>query len=468
MKLVTNLIVTELLNIEVWTQNEERYVCLVKEKTKMFFSKIIWSQFTSYCDEKLKNNERGIEQFGKKKTVKVSDVVTIITKDIPGKNIVLDTYEWTNLMKVQEKVRNILNNKEEHYMLSDNTFIHARKPTEHNVNVWAVFEKTDIKGGDKCYMSDKVLKRLLRYRTLIDECLNNFVEDKFHLDYNTFVGVIKIYDHWYISLISQFDNGIAKKVFNLTVNEWKDLKEHLPNILELLQPDLLYTWCYKLEGFILEVGKIAFTNEEQCVSNANDNVPSYDTYDGIDAPTHDLHITGIPFPEDPINHIIPRFKWKHMLRNNTVQTDFTWYMCRESCRIKGLHAETACEKADKLIVQEQGGKPLVINLETYFVNDLKYNNKGPWIVYIFLLEKYITSHMHPNDYWNTTVTKHLLNAKRNIDIENFMYVCNVLGILLTLDQAKFIVKTADFHFIENELLERYRLTIKESIEFDWS
>ena len=74
----------------------------------------------------------------------------------------------------------------------------------------------------------------------------------------------------------------------------------------------------------------------------------------------------------------------------------------------------------------------------------------------------------PNDYWNITVTKHLLNAKRNIDIENFMYVCNVLGILLTLDQAKFIVKTADFQFVEKELLERYRLTIKESIEFDWS
>ena len=38
-----------------------------------------------------------------------------------------------------------------------------------------------------------------------------------------------------------------------------------------------------------------------------------------------------------------------MLRNNTVQADFIWYMCRESCRRKGLHAEPAYEKADNLL-----------------------------------------------------------------------------------------------------------------------
>ena len=77
--------------------------------------------------------------------------------------------------------------------------------------------------------------------------------------------------------------------------------------------------------------------------------------------------------------------------------------------------------------------------------------------------------MHPNDDWNVTVTKNLLNAIHNVDIENLMYVCNVLGILLPLKQAMIIVKTTNLNLkAENELLERYRLTIKESIEFDWS
>ncbi len=108
-------------------------------------------------------------------------------------------------------------------------------------------------------------------------------------------------------------------------------------------------------------------------------------------------------------------------------------------------------------------------MQTYVVNDLKHNPKGPLIVYNFLLEEYITRHMHPNDDWNVTVTKNLLNAQCNVDIENLMYVCDLVGILLTLDQATIIVKTKDVNLKEeNVLLEWYRLTIKESMQFDWS
>ncbi len=460
--------VTDLLNIEVWTQNEERFVCIYKKKTRVFFSKILWSQFTSYCDEKLKKNEKGIKQFGKKKTVNVSDVVNIITTDIPAKNILLDAYEWTNLMKVQEKVKNILNNKEEHYMLSENTTIHARKPTEHNVNVWAVFEKTHVKGGNKLYMSDKALKHLLNYTLLINECIKNCEEDKFQLESMTFVDVIKVdSNRWYISLLRKDEHGIGKKVFNLTVNEWKELEVHLPSILEVLQPDLVYSWCYTLEGVILDVSNRAFTNEERCVFNAEHNFPSYYTSDEPGAPTPELHINTYPFAEYPCQQFIPRFKWKHMLRNNTVLTDYTWYMYKESCRRKGLHADS-CEKGDKLIVHEQGGKPLVIDLQKEVVNDLKYSPFAALTVYNFLLEAYITRHMHPNEDWNLTITNHVLNAQSNVNVENFMYVCGLVGILLTLDEAMLIVKTKDVNLKENVLLECYRLTIKESMQFDWS
>ena len=56
-KIVSILYVNDKVNIEVWTENEERFVSICKENTCVFFSKILWTQFISYCDEKLEKFE---------------------------------------------------------------------------------------------------------------------------------------------------------------------------------------------------------------------------------------------------------------------------------------------------------------------------------------------------------------------------------------------------------------------------
>ncbi len=471
-KIVSILYVNDKVNIEVWTEIKERFVCIYKNKNSVFFSKILWTQFISYCDEKLKKNEKGVEKvvekFGKKKEVQVSDDgVKITIKDNPPKELLLNANDWSNIMTIEEKVKNILDKKEGYYMLSVNTYIHVKKPAKPNLNVYVVLEKTDRKYGNKMYMSDKTLNKLCNYIPAINMCVKNGEEDTFKLEPLTIVEVYGFdYGVGSISLLKQDIHATPKIIFTLTELEWYELTSYIEDIFEVIQPSLMYKWCYRtLEGDILNVSDRTFTDEETCRYYAKFNVPLYDTCNGQNSLNYELHIDTYSFSEYSTPSFIPLFKWKHMSENIKTCTDGYWYMYKESCRRKGLHAHD-CHGCDKFIVNEHGGKSDVIDLQKEVVNDLKYNPFAALTVYNFLLERNVTDYIHPNEDWNLTLEKYLPNARRNVTIENLLYACDLLDIISCEDEARLIIDTKDVNLKENELLECYRVIIKNILDKD--
>ena len=174
---------------EVWLWNDNQQK-IKRNVYRRFFTIGLWEYYTRYVEEMFGNDKEGSRLLGKKKKVTVTDVVKVTTIDNPLHDLILNKEQWMYIMKINKKMKKVINQEEEHFLIYCSTNVYViNKSTPFP---FVVFDESDVRQGRHPNISQEAILQLQNHEEDIRKRMNakNKEEQHLKLDVETFLHIV--------------------------------------------------------------------------------------------------------------------------------------------------------------------------------------------------------------------------------------------------------------------------------------